>query len=140
MLEQMIVLSHKYQPDCGFTFSTMAGRAIPNRLIDYMRRYIKDLRYEHEREAEVITTGDDTLFDRAVFDHEDDAPETHELLSKIDQATLSQVSTDTLYAFAIPLAQGAFIEDLADLNGVKVTAIRKRLAVLEGEVNPAARN
>ncbi len=125
MLEQVFILGKLHDPTDTISFSSKLGRAIPNKFIDYLRRYHKDYRYKAERESDVFLTSDNSSFDG---EHHDEIEiDSH---PEFDMDGLSEEGQQTMLDFALPLRRGAYIGDLAELHGVSVAKIRKKLKAL----------
>jgi DNA-directed RNA polymerase specialized sigma24 family protein len=134
MVEKVLRIEAKWKPDVA-SFSTFIGSAIPNAFIDHLRKFHRDDRNPHERDADVFLTSDDRWFDGEYEDGEDeDAPDEHELLDGIDLEALSEAARDTLFKYAIPIRRGVSLESLSGLHNVTGFWVTKRLTQLAEEL------
>ncbi len=71
------------------------------------------------------------------YDDIEETPTQEDLLDDIDMDALSVQAQETLLEYAVPIARGAYIDDLAEAHDVKPMHIRRRLSMLEKELRAA---
>lgn len=135
MLEAVIKLEQAWKGES--TFSHFVWATLPNKLTDYLRRYHVDLRNPYEAQAVVTLSDDMSLFDDMIWDEDEEEPPsmTH-LLDGLDIDSLSEEARQILFDFAIPLACGQDIDNLAFLHGITDRTIRERLTYLADRCDP----
>jgi DNA-directed RNA polymerase specialized sigma24 family protein len=102
-----------------------------------MRQNVHDSRnpFRHVKTVSLeITENWEEHLPAYVEDHDvADDDQTRERLARVDVDQLSPEALDALFAYAVPLAEGQDIEELAELHGITDRTIRSRLSKLHNE-------